>query len=143
MPSNRKQKAKEKRSEQPDVMSDLENTDVIPGKNFRNEAEYHQNEKEIEVNLESNELQHNVKTMREDFKFLLNTKSRENSEITVETAGMVNCEITSQVTRNFDEIKIDLKTQISETIISAIMKEVLPFIQNLFGKTGSNAKVDL
>ena len=39
MPSTRKQKAREKRSRQSDVMSDLENVDILLGSYSRNELD--------------------------------------------------------------------------------------------------------
>ena len=56
------------------------------------------------------------------------TKSRENSEITIETARLINIEITSQVTRKLCEIRSDLKSQILEVINSRIAEKVLPSI---------------
>ena len=138
MPSTRKQKAREKRSRQSDVMSDLENVDIMLGNYSRNELDSQLGERETELNLESNGLQ-TANPISEDFRSLINTNSRENSEITIETARLINNEITSQVTRKLDEIISDLNTQISEVINSAISEKVLPSIQNVLGVQNSES----
>ena len=81
--------------------------------------------------------------MGEDLMSLLHTNSRENREITVETARMINCKVTVQATGKLDEIKVDLNSQFSEAIKSTITEKVLPSIQSTLGKqgTGLNAKV--
>ena len=67
MPSTRKQKAKEKRSRQSDVMSDLENMDILLGNYPRKELEIQSNEREVEVDLGSNRPQQNNDPNSEDF----------------------------------------------------------------------------
>ena len=91
MPSTRKQKAKEKSSRQLVVMSDLENMDVMLGNYSRNDLD---SQKQTEGDSESNELQ-TVNPTSEDFRSLNNTNSRENSEITRETARNIANEITT------------------------------------------------
>ena len=132
MPSTRKQKAREKRSRQSDVMSDLENVDIMLGNYSRNELDSQLGERETELDLEFNGPQ-TANPISEDFRSLINTNSRENSEITIETARLLNSEITSQVTRKLDEIRSDLNSQILEVINSAITEKVLPSIQNILG----------
>ena len=46
--------------------------------------------------------------IREYFRSLLNTNSRENSEIAVKAARLVNFEIPNQITKKLDETKADL-----------------------------------
>ena len=132
MPSTRKQKAREKRSRQSDVMSDLENVDIMLGNYSRNELDSQLGERETELDLESNGPQ-TANPISEDFRSLINTNSRKNSEITIETARLINNEITSQVTRKLDEIRSDLNYHILEVINSAITEKVLPSIQNVLG----------
>ena len=83
------------------------------GNYSRNELDSQLGERETELDLESNGLQ-TANPNSEDFRSLINTNSRENSEITIETARLINNEITSQVTRKLDEIRSDLNTQILE-----------------------------
>ena len=75
MPSIRKQKGKDKRSRQSDVMSDLENQDVMlekfPAAGFVN----HPDDGEDEVDLVSAGLQKNSNTLVEGFRSLLNSNS--------------------------------------------------------------------
>ena len=56
MPPTRKQKAKEKKSRQSDVMSDLENVDIMLGNYSRNKLDSQLGERETELDLESNGL---------------------------------------------------------------------------------------
>ena len=49
MPSTRKQKAKEKRSRQSDVLSDIENLDVMLGSYQRNNSEVQDRASENEI----------------------------------------------------------------------------------------------
>ena len=143
MPSTRKQKAKEKRSRQSDVMSDLEIVDTMLGNYPRNELDSQLGERKTELDLESNDLQA-ANPISEDFRSLINTNNRENSEITIDTASLKIMTITSQVTRKLDQIRSDLNTQILEVINSAITETVLPSIQNVLGvqNSESNAITD-
>ena len=127
MPSTRKQKAKEKRSFQSDMMSNLVNMDVMLGNYSRN---YLDSRKETEGDSESNGLQTFNPTSK-DFRSQTNTNSRVNSEITIETAMLITKEITTKVTRKLDEIREELNSQILEVINSAITEKVLPSIQNV------------
>ena len=52
MLSTRKQRAKERRARQADMMSDVENSDVMLGSYSRNELESNSEERNIEVDLE-------------------------------------------------------------------------------------------
>ena len=56
MPSTRKQMAKEKRSRQSDVMSDMEKLDIILGDSPKEDYERHEEAGELEAGLESEEL---------------------------------------------------------------------------------------
>ena len=51
MPSTRKQEAREKRSRQSDVMSDIENMDVMLGGYSRSELESNSEDRSNEVNI--------------------------------------------------------------------------------------------
>ena len=95
MPSTRKQKATERRTRQLDMLSDA---DIMLGSYSRDEEN---NGSENEVNLDSgsNRPHHSSNVIDEDFRSLLNTNSRENSEITIETTRM---------SRKLNEIKISL-----------------------------------
>ena len=143
MPSTKKQKAKKKRSRQSDVMPDLENMDEMLGNYSRNDLDCQSGEREIEGGLESNGLQ-TANPTSEDFRFLINSNSRENSKITIETARMIHNEITTQVTRKLDDCREDLNALILEVINSAIAEKGLSSIQNELGvqKSGLNTTRD-
>ena len=139
MPSTKKQKAKERRSRQLDIMSDVENVDVMLGSYSRNNGEEDQNKNELNLDSESSRPQTNSNMTGEGFRSLL-TNSRENSEITIEAARLINEEISSQMARKLDEIRTSLNSQIQDAIITAITSTVLPTIQNTLnmqGKTNS------
>ena len=79
-----------------------------------------------------------------DFRSLMITNSRETSEISGETARMINSEITNQVTRKLDEIKMDLSSQILEAINCNNRESTSVASKDSWTqKTGLNTKVDL
>ena len=75
MPSTRKQKAKEKRSRQSDVMSDLENMKVMLGNYSGNHSDEELNEN-IEMDSRSNGTRTDMVGNCEDFRTLLNSDDR-------------------------------------------------------------------
>ena len=135
MPSTRKQKAKERRSRQLDILSDVENVDVMLGSFSGNIEGNDHSENELNLNSESSRLQRNSNVTGEDFRSLL-TNSRENSEITIETTRFINDEIFSQLSRKLNEIKTSLNSQIQNAISAAITNTVLLSIQNTLNMQG-------
>ena len=119
MPSTRKQKAKEKRSRQLDVMSDLEDMNVMLGNYPGNRSDEELNEN-IEIDSTSNVTRTDMSRNCEDFRSLLNTENRIENEVTVETSRFISTEISQQMSRKLDEPKRDLNTQITVSISSAI-----------------------
>ena len=97
MPTTRKQKAKERRSRQLDIMSDVETVDILLGSYSRDDEENDISENGVNLESGSNRPQQNSNVIGEDFRSLLNTNSRENSEITIETTRMINEEISNQL----------------------------------------------
>ena len=116
MPSTRKQRAKEKRSKQVEMMSDTENLDIMLGTYSRNELESNSKERNNEVDHESDRTRHDLVQNGEDFRPLLNSNSRENSESTVENMRLVSSEISKQM----DGLRKDLNSQIMEALNSVI-----------------------
>ena len=145
MPSTRKQKAKEKRSRQSDVMSDIENLDVMIGNYQENEQFGEGNITEGEIDLESQRRQIGTAPVDSNYRSLLNTNLSENSEITIETSRAINSEISSQMSRKLEEMKSDLNSHILEVINSAIEDKILPSIENVItsSKEAKNTKWDL
>ena len=137
MPSTRKQKAKERRSRQLDMLSDVENVDIMLGSYSRDEEGNVASENEVNLDSGSSRPQQNSNVIGEDFRSLLNTNSRENSEITVETTRMISEEISNQVSRKLNEIRNNLNSQIHEAINSVMTETVLPSIQNTLGTHGN------
>ena len=125
MPSTRKQKAKERRSRQLDMLSDAENVDLMLGSYSRDGEENNNSENEMNLDSGSSRPQQSSNIIGEDFRSLLNTNSRENSEITIETTRMINEEISNQISRKLNEIKTSLNSQIQDAITAAITSTVL------------------
>ena len=136
MPSTRKQKAKERRSRQLDIMSDTENVDIMLGSYARDDERIEQSENELNLDSGSNRPHQNSNLVGEDFRSLLNTNSRENSEITIETTRMINEEISNQMAGKLNEIKTSLNSQVQSAISAAITNTILPSIQNTLGTHG-------
>ena len=136
MPSTRKPKAKERRSRQLDIMSDVENVDIMLGSYDRDDERAERSESELNLDSGSNRLHQNPNLVGEDFRSLLNTNSRENSEVTVETTRLINEEISNQMSRRLNEIKSSLNSQIQNAISAAIADTVLPSIQNTLETQG-------
>ena len=135
MPSTRKQKAKERRSRQLDIMSDVENVDVMLGNHSTINQDDDRSETEINLDSESSRPQRASNVTGEDFRSLL-TNSRENSEITTETNRLINEEISNQMSRRLNEIKTNINSQIQNAITAAITDTVLPSIQNVLEMQG-------
>ena len=145
MPSTRKQKAKEKRPRHSDVMSDIENLDVMLGNYTNSENRDQEAIDQIGIDPESERRQQALDQNEPNYRSLLNTNLSENSEITVETDRMINSEISSQMSRKIEEMKSDLNSHILEVINSAIEERILPSIENVImsNREAKNTKWDL
>ena len=129
MPSTRKQKAREKRSRQSDVMSDLENMNVMLGNYQENQSDVDLNEN-VEKDSRSNGTRTDMVRNCEDFRTLLTSEDRNRCEIPTEANRLISEEIACQMNRKMDELRRNLDTQITESINSAIHDSILPSIQN-------------
>ena len=135
MPSTRKQKAKERRSRQLDIVSDVENVDVMLGNYSTINQDDDRSETGINLDSESSKPQRASNVTGEDFRSLL-TNSRENSEITIETNRLISEEISNQMSRRLNEIKTSLNFHIQNANTTAIRDTVLPSIQNVLEMKG-------
>ena len=129
MPSTRKQKAKEKRSRQSDIMSDLDNMNVMLGNYPENQSDVDLNEN-VDVDSRSNGTRTDMVRNCEDFRTLLTSDDRNRCETTMETNRLLSEEISCQMNRKMDELKRNLDTQITESINSAIHDSILPSNHN-------------
>ena len=75
MPSTIKQKAKERRSRQLDIMSDVENVDIMLGSYSREVERNDLSESELNLDSGSTRPQQSFNLIGEDFRSLLNTSS--------------------------------------------------------------------
>ena len=140
MPSTRKQKAKERRSRQLEMLSDVENVDIMLGSYSREDEDNNASENEANLDSGSSRPQQSSNTLGEDFRSLFNANSRENSEITIETTRLINEEISNQMSRKLNEIKDSLSNQIQDAISSAITEQILPSIQNTLQIQGKSKR---
>ena len=138
MPSTGTQKAKEKRSRQSDVMSDIENLDVMLGSYQRENGE---SRNEIEENTldQRSDRREELIQYENDYRSHLNPNPSENSCLTVETSRAISSEISTQMSRKFEEMQTILNSQILDAINVAIENKVLPGIENAV-KSQSSAK---
>ena len=77
MPSTTKQRAKERRSRQVDLMSDTENLEIMLGSYSRKELESNSVDRIDEMDHDSDRTRQDVAQNSEDLRSLLNSKSRE------------------------------------------------------------------
>ena len=140
--STRKQKAKEKRSRQSDVMSDLEDMYVMLG-NYPGNRSDEELIKHIETDSRSNGTRSDMARNCEDFRSLLNTENRIENEVTIDTSRFLSTEISQQMSRKLDEFKRELNTQITESICSAIQETIHPLQMSMSGlNSGLGTNVD-
>ena len=88
------------------------------------------------MDSESNKPQQIFNLTGEDFRSLLNTNSRENSEITIATTRIIGDEIAYQVTTKLNDIISSLNLQIQKAIKTAITERVPPSIENSLAAHG-------
>ena len=99
MPSTRKQKAKEKRARQSDVMSDSEDMNVMLGNYPGNQSDDELNDI-MEMDSRSNGTRTDTIIRNcEDFRTLLNTGNTTVNVVTVNTTRLISAEISQQVSR--------------------------------------------
>ena len=111
-------------------MSDVEIVNIMLGSYSRDDEENNCSKNEANLDSGSSRLQQNSNVIGEDFRSLLNTNSRENSEIVIDTTSMISEEISNQMSRKLNEIKTGLSFQIQYAISNAITEKIRPFIQN-------------
>ena len=144
MPSTRKQKARDKRSRQSDVMSDIENLDVMLGSYQRENNEFRGENNENTLDQRSDEREGQDRNV-EDYQTFLNNNPSENSCLTIETSRVISSEISSQMSRKFQEMQTSLNSQILDVINTAIDTRVLPSIKHAVRRQNSakNTSLDL
>ena len=81
------------------MLSDVENVDKMLESYSREGEDNNASENEANLNSGSNRPQQSSNVIGEDFRSLLNTNSRENSEITIESTRMISEEISNQMSR--------------------------------------------
>ena len=142
MPSTRKQKAREKRSRQSDVMSDIENLDVMLGSYQRENNEFRGENNENTLDQRSDEREGQDRNV-EDYQTFLNNNPSENSCLTIETSRFISSEISSQMSRKFQEMQTSLNSQILDVINTANDTRELPSIKNAVRRQNSAKNTSL
>ena len=137
VPSSRRQKAREKRSRQSDVMSDIESLDVMLGNFQQNDQVSDETASEADFDLESRRRQGGFDIVGGHFRTLFNTNTSEMIEITADTSRAFNSEISSQMSRKLEEKKSDLNSHIVYSINSALEEMVIPSIKS--AREGQNS----
>ena len=145
MPSTRKQKAKEKRSRQSDVMSDIDNFDVMLGSYQRQNSEIENENNGDSIDQRSSGREGIPNQVENNYRIYLNINLSENSCLTVETSRAISSEISSQMSKKLEEKQANLNSQILDIINSAIEDKVLPSIKIAVKPQNSakNAYLDL
>ena len=108
----------------------MENVDIMLGSYSWDDERNDQSGNELNLDSGFNGPQQSFILAGEDFRSLLITNSRENSEISIETTRIIGDETASQITRKFNAIRSSLNLQIQEAIYTAITERVLPSIEN-------------
>ena len=127
-----------------DLMSDVEIVDIMLGSYSRDGEGDQGSENEVNLDSGSSRPQRTSNLVGQDFRSLLNTNRRENSENTIETIRKISEEISNQMSRKLNEIKASLNYQIQDAFNNAIAEKVLPSIQNTIEARGrvNQAMVD-
>ena len=140
MPSTRNRKAKERRSRQLEMLSDVENVDIMFGSYSREGEDNNASENEANLDSGSSRPQQSSNALGEDFRSLLNTNSRENSDIAIETTRLINEEISNQMSKKLNEIKNSLNIKFKmQLVVQSLSKYFLLFKIRCKHKRGRNA----
>ena len=145
MLSSRKQKANEVRWRQSDLMSDFENLNMMLGSYQRDDCEIQIGNDESEIDPRSIGREESSNQNENDYRSYLNANPSENSCLTVETSRAISSEISTQMSRKFEEMQSSLNSLILDVINTAIETRVLPSIKNAVSRQNSakNANLDL
>ena len=119
-----------------DMMFDVKNVDIMLGSYSRDDERNDHSENELNRDSGSSRPQQSSNLVGEDFRSLLNTNSRENSEVTIETTRMIREEISNQMSRKLSDIKSSLNSQIQDANTTAIVEKVIPSIQSTLDMQG-------
>ena len=106
-------------------------------------CEVQEGNSENEMNLRSTRQEEELNQNDSDFVSDLNTLFSENSCLTEETSRAINSEISSQMSRNFQELKSDLNSPILDAINIAFLEKVTPSIKNPVGGQNSAKNTNL
>ena len=113
-----------------DFMSDVENVDNLLRIFSRDGRRNNQTEEELNLDSGSSRPQQSSNLVGEDFRSLLNTNSRDNSEMTNDKTGIISEEFPNCMSRKPNEIEPSLNSQTQDASATATAEKVLPSIQN-------------
>ena len=126
MPLTRKQEAKERRSRQSDLMSDIENLDVMLVSYQRDDCEIQNGNVQVEIDPRSIDQEESSNPNENDYRSYLNANPSENSCLTVETSKAISSEISTQMSKKFEEMQSSLNSQILDVITLRLRPRCYP-----------------
>ena len=139
MPTTRKQK-KARRSRGLEILSDIENLDIMLGENHFNDMRRDESLDETSVrrqeSVTSNNLENEEMDLHSDHKNPETGTSAGYDRITASIyfqaeINKLSCELNSRISREMDEMMNSVSSQIQRAISDAINNQVLPQIQNV------------
>ena len=140
MPSTRRQKAKARKSREMDMLSDIENMDVMLGNENNNPIERELadaiEQSSVQGDVESNEHLGNQYT---SFAYENNLPRQNDIRQSLETFSN---ELNLRLSQEMDSMMSMMHSQINRAISNAITERVIPEIQNIVSSMSSSGKKD-
>ena len=139
MPSTRRQKAKARKSREMDMMSDIDNLDVMLGNGSENPIERELadaiEQSSVQGNYEGNEYQRNI------YNFIQENEPMGHNEVRQSFETFTN-EFNLRLSHEMDSMMSMVHNQINRAISTAISERVIPEIQNIVSSMSSPGNRD-
>ena len=139
MPSTRRQKAKARKSREMDMMSDIDNLDVMLGNGSENPIERELadaiEQSSVQRDYEGNEYQRN------NYSFVQENEPMRHNEVRHSFETFTN-EFNLRLSQEMDSMMSVVHNQINRAISTAISERVIPEIQNIVSSMSSSGNRD-
>ena len=139
MPFTRRQKAKARKSREMDMMSDIDNLDVMLGNGSENPIERELadaiEQSSVQGDYEGNEYQRN------NYSFIQENEPMGHNEVRQSFETFTN-ELNLRLSQEMDSMMSMVHNQINRTISTAISERVIPEIQNIVSSLSSSGNRD-
>ena len=139
MPSTRRQKAKARKSREMDIMSDIDNLDVMLGNGSENPIEKELadaiEQSSVQADYEGNEYQRN------NYSFIQENEPMGHNEVRQSFETFTN-EFNLRLSQEMDSMMSMVHNQINRAISTAISERVIPEIQNIVSSMSSSGNRD-